>query len=258
LMDDEQNQGELNDEELPEIDPWPASEMLAYEKDLLGFYISGHPLEEFEWEIETFSTGHFEELDKLAEGDEFRLGGLITDWRKFFTKSGNEMATFTLEGLNGHIPVVLFKETVQQFAAGLHNELPVMVAGEFSLRDEAPQMIAQEVVVLGQVPGWYAEKATVHLTEAQVEGEKLRALREKLVAHRGGTPLHFCVSFPAGERVFLDSAAEFKIHPSHNFKRAVEDLFGEDTVFVKPLSKICKLPPRKRSFGGPPADLGYN
>jgi len=258
LMDEEQNQGEFNDEELPEIEPWSASEMLAYEKDLLGFYISGHPLEEFVWEIQTFSTHKVEALEKLQEGENFRLGGLITEWRKFFTKAGSEMATFTLEGLSGHIPVVMFKETVQQFAAALKNELPVMVAGEFSLRDDAPQMIAQEVVLLDQVPGWYAEKATVHLTEAQVQESPLRKLREKLVEFSGAIPLHFCISFPAGERIFLDSAGEFKVHPSHKFKRTVEDLFGEETVFVHPIKKACKLPPRKRTFGGaPPADLGY-
>lgn len=259
LMEGEQNQGEMNDDELPDIEAWPASEMLAYEKDLLGFYISGHPLEEFEWEIKTFSTHNFSELNKIAEKEDFRIGGLITEWRKFFTKAGSEMATFRLEGLDGHIPVVLFKETVQQFAEKLRDELPVMVAGEFSLRDDAPQMIANEVVVLEEVPGWYAEKASIHLSEAQVEEGKLRELREKLLNFKGGVPLHFCVSFPGGERVFLDSAGDFKVHPSHRFKTSVEHLFGEDTVFVKSNPKACKLPPRKRSFGGaPPADLGYN
>ncbi|WFB36002.1 DNA polymerase III subunit alpha [Kiritimatiellota bacterium B12222] len=259
LMAEEQNQGELNDEELPEVEPWPASQMLAYEKDLLGFYISGHPLEEFEWEIKTFITHSYDQFETLNDGDEFRIAGIITEWRKFFTKSGTEMATFSLEGLTGHIPTVMFSETVQQFALGLKNELPVMVAGEFSIRDNAPQMIAQEVVILEQVPAWYAEKASVHLTEAQVEETRLRELRSKLIHFTGTVPLHFCVSFPGGERVFLDSSSEFKVHPSHKFKMAVENLFGEETVFVKANPKACKLPPRKRSFGGaPPADLGYN
>ena len=258
LMDEETNQGELNDEELPEIEPWPASQMLAYEKDLLGFYISGHPLEEFEWEIKTFSTHTFKGLENLNDGDEFRMGGLITEWRKFFTKSGSEMATFTMEGLDGHLPVVMFKETVQQFAEGLHDELPVMVAGEFSLRDNAPQMIANEVVRLEQAANWYAEKASIHLTEAQVNEAQLRELREKLIHFKGGVPLHFCVSFPGGERIFLDSAGEFSVQPSHQFRAAVEHLFGEDSLYVKANPKACKLPPRKRTFGGPPADLGYS
>ncbi len=258
LMSEEQNQGELNDEELPEVEPWPTSKMLAYEKDLLGFYISGHPLEEFEWEIETFNTHDFSNLSELNDKDEFRLGGLITEWRKFFTKSGNEMASFVLEGLNGHLPVVMFKETVQQFAEGLHNELPVMIAGEFSLRDDAPQMVISEIAVLEKVPEWYAEKASIHLSDTQADEKKMRELREKLKPFSGNTPLHFCVSFSSGERVFMNSAPEFKVHPGHQFKSAVEELFGENTVFIKPIDKVCKLPPRQRSFGGPPADLGYS
>ncbi|MEX2605774.1 MAG: DNA polymerase III subunit alpha [Kiritimatiellia bacterium] len=249
LMDGEQNQGEVNDEDLPDVEPWPASEMLAYEKNLLGFYISGHPLEEFEWEIKQYSTHTFEELKEVESGTPVRLGGLITEWRKFFNKNGNEMATFRLEGLSGSLSMVMFKEAAQQFAKSLQDELPVMVAGEYGMREDNPQVVVQEVVILEQTPAWYAEKASVHLTEAQVGEDRLRELRERLISFRGTVPLHFCVTFPGGERVYLNSDSEFKVHPSHAFKQEVEHLFGEDCVFVKAKSDPYRFPPRKRQFG---------
>jgi DNA polymerase-3 subunit alpha len=248
LMAEESNQGELNDEDLPEVEPWPTSEMLAYEKDLLGFYISGHPLEEFEWEIETFSTQVTGPVEGLEDGSQVRMGGLITEWRRFFTKAGSEMATFLLEGSKGSLPVVMFKESVQQFGAGLHDELPVMVAGEYGMREGTPQLVVQEVSPLNRTPEWYAEKVSIHLTEGQVKEDRLRELRTKLKEFPGNVELHFCVTFPEGQRVFLSSDSEFKVHPEHAFLLEVEHLFGEGCVFVKPKSDVYRFPPRKREF----------
>ena len=249
LMSDEQNQGEVSDDELPEVDPWTTSEMLAYEKELLGFYISGHPLEEFEWEIDTFSTHDIDDLGELEEGTKIRVGGLITQWRKFFTKTGNEMATFQLEGRKAGLPAVMFRESAEQFASGLHDELPVMVAGEYGLREGNPQIVVQEVSPLHRTPEWYAEKVSVHLTEGQIKEERLRDLRQRLQDFRGNVPLHFCVTFPGGQRVFLSSDTKFKVHPSHPFKQEVEHMFGEHCVFVQTKSDVYRFPPRKRNFG---------
>lgn len=251
LMADEQSAGELSDTELPEVEPWPTSEMLAYEKDLLGFYISGHPLEEFEWEIEALSSHPAGPVEGLEEGTPVRMGGLLTEWRRFFAKNGNEMATFQLEGSRGALPTVMFKETVGQFGTGLHDELPVMVAGEYGLRDDAPQIVVQEVCPLHKAPEWYADTVRVHLAEAQVRENVLRELRAKLTEFPGTVPLQFCVMFPEGQRVFLDSDSEFNVVPSHEFVLMVERLLGEGCVFVKPRDEVYRFPPRRREFAPP-------
>ncbi len=242
-------EGELSDEELPAVDLWPTSEMLAYEKDLLGFYISGHPLEEFEWELEVFSTHPTGSVEGLEEGTAVRMGGLITNFRRFFTKNEKEMATFELEGNSGSLPAVMFSESLQRCGTVLHDELPVMVGGEYGLREGSPQLVVQEICPLSRTPDWYAEMARIHLTEAQVKEEPLRTLRQELGDFSGSIPLHFCVTFPEGQRVFMRSDGEFNVHPSHRFYLAVEHLFGEDSVYVQPISDTYKYPPQKREFG---------
>jgi DNA polymerase-3 subunit alpha len=241
-------QGDLSDNELPEAAPWSASEMLAYEKDLLGFYISGHPLEEFEWEIKTYSTHSLLDLGGLAEGTSVRVAGLITEWRKFFTKSETEMATFKLEGLSGGIQAAMYQEQVQQFAAGLHDNLPVMLAADVKPRDGEARLVVQEICPLSKAPSWYAERVSLHLTEAQVHPDKLKELRERVQEHPGHTMLHFCVSFPSGERVFLSSDAAFKVSADHHFVQAAEQLFGEGTVFVQAKTDVCRFPRKAGRF----------
>jgi DNA polymerase-3 subunit alpha len=242
------SQGELSDTELPEAEPWPISEMLAFEKDLLGFYISGHPLEEFEWEIQTYASHKLEELGGLAEGSSVRVAGLITEWRKFFTKSETEMATFKLEGLTGGVQTAMYQETVQQYATGLHDNLPVMIAADVKPRDGETRLVVQEICALSAVPSWYAERVSLHLTEAQVREETLHELRELVKQHSGQTPLHFCVMVPGGERVFLSSDGAFKVNPGHEFVHAVEHLIGEGTLFVQAKTDILRFPRKASRF----------
>lgn len=248
LMSDSPGAEEGNDEDLPECAPWPASEMLAYEKDLLGFYITGHPLEEFEWEIKTYSTHTLEELAGLEPGTEVRVGGLITEWRKFFTKSETEMATFRLEGLTAGVPAALFREAVQTYAPGLHDNLPVMLAGEIRERDGANQIVVNEITPLPNAAAWYAEKISVHITEAQATPERLARLRTSCVKHHGHTPVVLCVMFDDGKRVFLSTDATFHVNPTHVLVRELEHELGEQTVYAAPLRAVHKTPPRKRRY----------
>lgn len=239
---------DANDTELPDCPPWPTSEMLAYEKDLLGFYISGHPLEEFEWEINTFSKHTLEQIPALEAGQAVRIAGLITEWRRFFTKNETEMATFKLEGLSGHTQCLLYQETLRLHGKDLGNDLPVILAGEIKDRDSERSIVVNEITPLSNAAAGYAVKATLHLSETQVKHERLVQLRELCQEHHGYTPLVICVSFDAGARIFLSADKSFHVNPTHAFHRAIEHALGENTLYVEPLGDIHKSPPRRRSF----------
>jgi len=238
----------VGDDELPACDPWPASEMLAYEKDLLGFYISGHPLEEYAWEIDAFARARLEEIPELPESAQVRVGGLITEWRRFFTKNETEMATFKLEGLTGHIQVLMFQETVQQYGRDLGNDIPVMIAGELRDREGERSIMAQEAVPLAKAATWYADKVSIHITEGQVQAERLQDLRALCQRHAGFTPVTICVMFDDGKRVFLSTDKAFYVTPCHAFAHGIEQMLGEGGVFVQATSEMCKHPPRRRTY----------
>ena len=236
------------DDELPECPPWPTSEMLAYEKDLLGFYISGHPLEEFEWEIRTYALNTPEDLAGLEAGTSVRIAGLITEWRRFFTKSETEMATFKLEGLSGHIQALLYQESLRTYGGELGNDLPVILAGEIKERESERSIVINEITPLENAAAWYAVRVSMHLAESQIRRDRLLRLRGICQEHQGFTPLSLCVSFDAGQRVFLSADKPFYVNPTHHFHRAVEKELGENTVFVESLPEACKHAPRRRSF----------
>ena len=91
---DEVSEGNA-DLELPEAAPWSESDMLAAEKELIGFYISGHPLARYEWELDKFALTRMKDIQTLESGARTRVGGMIVETRKLFTKKDQKpMATF--------------------------------------------------------------------------------------------------------------------------------------------------------------------
>src|SRR5205807_2205668 len=101
---------------LPEVDELPDAELLKFEKELLGFYITSHPLTEHQVAVEHYSTASSKEATTCSEGTEITIGGMINRVKKSVTKNGRSagmmMAMITLEDLEGQIDGVLFAETL--------------------------------------------------------------------------------------------------------------------------------------------------
>lgn len=97
------------DDELPEAAPWSETDMLAAEKELIGFYISGHPLARHEWILDHFALTRMKQLDQLLAGERTRVGGMVAEMRKLYTKKDQKpMAAFRIDGLEGSINAIMF------------------------------------------------------------------------------------------------------------------------------------------------------
>lgn len=247
--DDGGGSADTSDSDLPETDPWSTDQKLAIEKDLVGFFISGHPLHEFLWDIDHYASHTFTEMAELDPGTPIRVAGLITDAAKLFgKKDSHPLGVFTLEGQDGAMPAILFSDGYERFGAAIENDRPVMVGGELSLRDNSPQIVVNEICSMRDAPNWYAEQSYLHLTEGQVTGEHLAQLKEVCQSFKGRSPLIFCVEYDNGQRVYLDSDAEFHVHPTQEFVRGVEHILGEGRVYVQTIAKIHRFEPQRRSF----------
>ena len=158
------------------------------------------------------------------------------------------MGLFRLEGLDAGMPAVLFAEGFQRWGKDLANDMPVMVAGEYRLRENDAQIEVQELVHLSQAPGWYAKQVYLHLTQAQADPERVARLRRICEDHKGSAPLVVCLEFPAGQRVYLDSDSTFRVNASHAFVRAIGQEIGEERVYVQVIGDVVKHPLPKRNF----------
>ncbi len=253
-----------SDDDLPAIDPWPDSEMLSAEKELIGFYISGHPLSRHEWILRTFALQRIGELGDVLEaagGDEqkafVRVGGLVDKYKKVFTKpkkpedSPKPYARFRLEGLESAVNAVVWPDDFLKFEKLLEDGTPLMAAGRITkdFRDELEIQVS-EIYLLSKAASLFAEKVSLHLPEAALGEEKLRAIKKIASEHTGSTPLNICVLLDSGEKVFIKADRTSQVTASQELVHKLEHLLGEEAVYVGARSQPFLHEPPRRRFNG--------
>ena len=233
---------------LPAGEAWAQSQELAAEKELLGFYISGHPLAAFKAEIERYSLHRFGGLADVPAGTQTRLAGLVTQYAKRFTKKTQEaMCTFRLETLEGSMEVVVFPQPYSLYAVHVKDEAPVLVCGTLQKEEDgSPRMQADEIYPLADVHRYFAEKVSLHIPAARANDDLLREVKTVLRSHPGDIPVVLCLQFPGGEKVFIKTEHQMKVTASSKLVHDVEHVLGEDSVYVGVNPAPCLRPRKKR------------
>ncbi|HMP95960.1 MAG TPA: DNA polymerase III subunit alpha [Kiritimatiellia bacterium] len=232
-------------DELPPAEAWPQSVELAAEKELLGFYISGHPLTAHQWTLETYSLAGTEQLREMTVKTRTRIGGLVTQFQKKFTKKNQEaMAVFQLEQLDGVVEVVVFPAAFTDYGVYLRDEAPVLVCGEAIQEEGALKMYASEIYPLAEAHKHFARKLSIHLSAARTDEASLREIKQAMRQYPGETPVRLVVEQPDGQKVFVDADHTFKVAAGQRLVREVEKVLGEGTVYLEVNKSPCLRPPR--------------
>ena len=250
MGDSEEESGGSSDEELPDVKPWSESDMLAAEKELIGFFISGHPLARFEWVLEKFALKRVPELTKLAAGERTRVGGMVTETRKLYTKKDQKpMATFRIEGLEGSVNAIMFPRPFETYGHLIVDDTTAMFGG-MMMEEEGgdPKFQVLEIFPLEQASQLFCDRVSIHLPEMGVNEEVLKDLKQTVHEHRGNTPLNICVEFVDGPKVFLSTDHDCRVRPCVELERKVEQIIGENLVFIAARSDALKYPPKPRKW----------
>ncbi|MDZ8117999.1 DNA polymerase III subunit alpha [Pontiella agarivorans] len=239
-----------SDDELPEVKPWSESDMLAAEKELIGFFISGHPLARFEWVINKFALKKVAEVGKLLPGTRTRCGGMVTEMRKLFTKKDQKpMAVFRIEGLEGSINAIIFPGPYEQYGHLLTEDATLMFGG--TMLDEEggdPKLQIMEIFPLDSAASTFCDRVSIHLPEIGVNEQVIGELKSTIQQFRGPIPLHICIEFAEGQKIFLNTDHDYKVRPCDKLVHGIEQVIGEGTVFVAAKSDALKNPPKPRKW----------
>jgi DNA polymerase-3 subunit alpha len=184
---------------LPAVEPWKPAEELQHERDAIGFFISGHPLDRYEQDLKKFTTVTTRTLrargaeatagarDRGGRPDQrpkVRLGGVIHTLKLKNSKKGDRYATFTLEDKEGVVEVIVWPEAYRRHEPIIQAGAPVVVGGGLDVSDERCQVIADEIVPLAAARAGAIRQVHVRVP-AQVGREGLERLRDILAAHPG-------------------------------------------------------------------------
>ena len=218
-------------QEIPNIPEWPESQLLTYEKEMLGLYITKHPLARFENVIRTYSTCSTTDLRGRKDGDEVLLGGIISKTKFTVTKRTNEkMAIVTLEDLDGSVEALIFPATFLKASALIKPDAVVFMKGRLSLREEEPKIIVNEVSALESVKMKYTKAISIELLTAGLEMSALDKLKKVLSRYPGAVPAYLKFVKPDGTKAVVTMGNNFLIEPHEGLVRDIEKIFGQDVV----------------------------
>ena len=231
-------------EALSNLPEWPQHELLAHEKELLGFYVTGHPLTPFAPILEKYCLATTATLSELPNRSLTRIGGLVAAVQQGISKkSGKPYAMVTLEDLAGSVQILCMNENYDKYRELFVENRALLVIGEVNTTEDRPKIFPQEMMPLEAAPGKYTEQVHLRLRPAHLTPEDLEAARDLVAAHPGKCPLLLCFMQPGGEIVFMDTNERFSVAPSLALQEAVDGRFGEDTYYAR---VDTRLPERAR------------
>jgi DNA polymerase-3 subunit alpha len=212
--------------EVPDLPEWDKSVKLAYEREMLGLYVSDHPLYGVEHVLAGAVDCGIPSLSEEAErpsGSTVTIGGLVTGIQRKITKRGDTWAIATVEDLEGSIDVMFFPATYQLFALQLVEDTVVVVKGRLDRRDEGPQVIASELTV----PDLDVDESgpvAVRIRQSQCTPPIMDRLSEVLAAHPGPTEVH--VHLEGTTRTTVMSLPHHRVRRSSSLMADLKALLG--------------------------------
>jgi len=231
------------EKQLPE---WPQHEMLAHEKELLGFYVTGHPLTPFEAILKKYALHQSSELGELKNREMTRIGGLVGAVQKGISKKSNKpYALATVEDLTGSVQVLCLNENYDKFRDLLVANKPLLITGEVNVSEDKPKIFPREIIPLEDAPRAYTRQVHLRLHSAKVKPGDLEAARDLIVAHPGKCPVFLCLMRVGGEVVFIQTHDRYCVSPSADFQQAVDQRFGEETYYAKVETALPDRAPRR-------------
>ena len=215
---------------LPE---WPAAERLGHEKELLGFYVSGHPLQPHERLLQRYTLQSIEDLAGLQNRSMARVGGLVAAVQQGVSKkSGKPYAMVTLEDLTGTVTLLAMNESYDKFRDLFVANLPIMVVGEVATGEDKPKIFPTDIFRLEEAPRRLTKQVQLRLPSTVVTRDRLESVRGILQTHAGRVPFYLCVQMPSGVSVYIEPNDRFTVGPSVELEEALESVCGPGCVFM--------------------------
>jgi len=219
--------------EVESMNEWNESLKLSYEKDALGFFISGHPLAGYK-NLHRLVSHSVSELDDERDfNSDVRLAGLITGFKALKTKKDERMASFYLEDMTGRVEVVAFPDAFRKNYEYLHDDLLVWIKGKFLGEGDSRKVHLSQVMPLNEAFQKQAKRMVIRIFVPGLEDSLLAELRDILDRNGGECPVFFELETPHAYRVISQSVEVKGVCPSAELTKTLAALLGEESVYIE-------------------------
>ncbi|NBC16885.1 MAG: DNA polymerase III subunit alpha [Bacteroidetes bacterium] len=235
---------------LPMVEPWTMARLLKEERDLLGVYVSGHPLDQYRPEATAFATAQLGDVEAIVAAEEpdpqgdgyggrprkpvHTVCGILTDVQRRTTKSGKPIAFASIEDFTGQGEIVCFSSILDRVQAYLEVDKVVMVRGETEVRGGDVKILAREIWPMWKVREQLVKAIILRIDTATVQLDALNRLQRLCDENRGHCKLYFDLvdpDLPMGRQRIRSRS--YVVDPTPELMRGVTRLFGRDNVVLE-------------------------
>jgi DNA polymerase-3 subunit alpha len=218
------------EESYPEIDEFPENQLIAFEKETIGFYISRHPLSSYQEEIKKYTDEDTSTLPRLRNGAEVKICGLVSGLKEIVTKKGDRMAFLNLEDIKGFVEVILFPEVFKAALPSLRGGDPILVRGTLDLSEDHVKIKGMEIHSLSKALFPLVKTFHLKIPLSSLTKSNLVDLKEIIIANKGSYKV--LLHFIDGEHreTVIALSDHYTVDPSQNFQNHIRKLFKSSLI----------------------------
>ncbi len=210
---------------------WDNLQLLQYEKEALGFYITSHPLTKYSENLEKLKITPIKNLEDSIESNEVTLAGVVTSLKMKKNSKGERMAIFILEDLTGSIEIVAFPDAFKSFGELIQEGFILWVKGSLKAEEKKSIYLRSAMLLEDAIKNLISE-AVVRISLFSLDSETIFSLKNILEKYRGETSLSFEL-FDLNEKFTVKSLHFPAVNPCNELKDKIESLFGKGAFILK-------------------------
>ena len=231
-IDSDNESDHLINEDYPDVHEWSKSTIMAKEKESLGFYITGHPLSEFEGLLNKKTNCDTASITNKRDKSKVFIGGITAAVKEITTKKGGRMAFLTLEDMKGFLEVIVFADVYKEAQGLLNDDSPILVEGVLEREEESSKVIAKKIYHLKDAPVKVKKRVYVEIKDLDVSQKDIEQLKGIIERNSGNNRIVIRVLSPGGGSITLSLPEEMGVRPTDLFISEVSRLFKGGLVRV--------------------------
>jgi len=223
---------------LPDIPEFEETEMLRKEKELLGFYVTGHPLGKYAELLNAFSSANILKILEYEDNVGVKVGCMIKSVQRKNSKAGKPYMILQVEDLNTNIECMVYGKTIEKLekrGVELHDEMMVVIDALTSKRDEGEKvkLMAEDIYPVEFALENNSRELHLHAFEGNMPDEQMAQLRNICIQHPGLTRVILCVTMRTGEIAFVEAARKYSVKLDYEFLEQTRQLLGDRRYRIK-------------------------
>lgn len=219
---------------LPTVKPGSQGEQLAREKEMLGFYFSGHPLTKYRLELQMFSRNTLDQIHSIPDKTTIKVGVIITGLKKHFDRKNRPMAFVNIEDLTGTAEMIVFADAFEKYNQILCDDSMVLVVGKVSSKGDSEEnkILCDEIIPLDEVWDRCVKNISFSLeTDKATEGY-IREIKDILSQNRGPCPIYINIKTPENGEYVIKSR-KITTKPSSALVHKLSDIIGVENIWIE-------------------------